>query len=237
MATQSLTLEQLLERLRAIKELGFVQTHRAHDTGVGKTLEDLLDVQENNLRLPDFGTIELKAKRLESQSMLTLVTKSPLPRGVNRQLFENYKYRDEYGEYALHCTVYGSRKNAQGLKAVFIDDKIVIENRNNILVYWPLTVFEILKAKSENILLVFAETYGKIRSETEGFHYVEAYVLSKLDQEKFQAAIQDDKLKIDIRIGQYRSGKFKGGYHDHGTAFRIMKKDFLDLFENYRSVI
>ncbi len=88
----SFTRNQLIEKLREIKSAGFIKTHRAHDTGIGKTLEDLLGIQENNIRLPDFGDLELKAKRLESTSMLTLATKSPLPRGVNKVLFERYKY-------------------------------------------------------------------------------------------------------------------------------------------------
>lgn len=41
--------------------MGFVKTHRAHDTGIGKTLEDILGIKENNLRLPDVGDVELKA--------------------------------------------------------------------------------------------------------------------------------------------------------------------------------
>jgi len=50
-------LNTLITKLQAIKALGFVKTHRAHDTGIGKTLEDLLEIKENNLRLPDIGEI------------------------------------------------------------------------------------------------------------------------------------------------------------------------------------
>ncbi|MBU1246684.1 hypothetical protein KJ973_00255 [Patescibacteria group bacterium] len=77
--------------------MGFVKTHRAHDTGIGKTLEDLLGIKENNLRLPDVGDVELKAKRIDSGSMLTVATKSPEPKGINKVLFEKYKYLDKEG--------------------------------------------------------------------------------------------------------------------------------------------
>lgn len=238
MNNTQLTLDDIVARLEGIKADGFVKTSRAHDTGVGKTLEDLLGIKENNLRLPDLGTVELKAKRLGSGSMLTLATKSPLPRGVNRQLFERYKYRDKSGEFALHSTLYGSHANPQGLRAVLVGDQIQINNPHNILAYWPLSVVDgTLKQKSERILLVFAETYGEPRTSTEGFHYVEAYLLSQFDSSRLQSALQHDKLKIDIRLGQYRSGVSKGKYHDHGTAFRIMKRDFLDLFANYRQLL
>lgn len=231
-------LQKLIRKLKKIKALGFVPTHRANDTGIGKTLEDLLGIKENNLRLPDVGVIELKAKRLDSGSMLTLATKSPMPKGANRVLFENYKYVDKEGHFNLHSTVYGSRFNPQGLKIIPTDTMLKLENKNGIDVYWPITTFdEVLKSKSNQILLVFADTKGERKTPSEKFHFVEAHLLSDLNIKKFKKAILEDKLKIDIRIGVYRTGKFQGRYHDHGTGFRINKRDFLHLFDNYKQLI
>ena len=144
----SITLKKLKEKLEKIKDAGFIKTHRPHDTGIGKTLEDLLDIKENNLKLPDVGGVELKAKRIYSGSMLTIATKSPEPRGVNKVLFEKYKYLDDEGEYNLHSTVYGSRNNPQSLKIVFENDKLVLKNKSNIEAYWPISTFDnVLKAK------------------------------------------------------------------------------------------
>ena len=60
-----MTLDELIEKLQKIKKMGFVKTVRAHQGGVGNTLEYLLEVPENNLRLPDIGEIEIKAKRYD----------------------------------------------------------------------------------------------------------------------------------------------------------------------------
>ena len=84
---------------------------------------------------------------------------------------------------------------------------------------------------------MFAETKGESQTKNEKFHFLEAYLLSNLNTDKFKAAIKSDKLKVDIRIGVYRSGKTKGRYHDHGTGFRINKRDFLRLFNNYEQII
>jgi len=232
------TLEHIRKQLLIIKNMGFVKTHRAHDTGVGKTLEDLLGISENNIKLPDIGEIELKAKRIESGSMLTVATKSPLPVGVNRVLFDNYKYLDDSGHYCLHSTVYGSRRNSLGFKLIIEGDKLLLDNPKNILAYWFISVFdETLRSKSDKILLVFAETKGERKTINEYFHYVEAYLLSGLNKDKFLTAIVNDRLKVDIRIGVFRSGGRKGQYHDHGTGFRIDKMDFLQLFDSYQPVI
>lgn len=234
----TITLRKLKEQLEKIKALGFVKTHRAHDTGIGKTLEDLLGIKENNLRLPDVGNIELKAKRIDSGSMLTVATKSPEPKGVNKVLFEKYKYLDKEGQFNLHSTVCGSRKNPQSFKVVFENDNLVLKNKSRITAYWPVSIFDdVLKAKSDKILLAFAETKGERKTKNEKFHFTEAYLLSNLNINKFKSAVESDKLKIDIRIGAYRSGKNKGKYHDHGTGFRINKKDFLLLFDNFTQII
>lgn len=232
------TVKKLKKQLEEIKERGFIKTHRFHDNGIGKTLEDLLGVEENNFQLPDVGDVELKAKRIDSNSMLTIATKSPEPRGSNKILFEEYKYLDSEGHYNLHSTVYGSRKNSQSFQVSFEDNKLFLRNKNNIEVYWPISIFDdVLKAKSDTILLVFAETRGESKSPNEEFHYTEAYLLSNLNINKFRSAIEEDKLKIDIRIGSFRSGKNKGKYHDHGTGFRIKKQDFLCIFDSFEKII
>ena len=229
---------ELIEKLKKIKDMGFVETHRAHDTGIGKTLEDLLGIKENNIRLPDLGDLELKAKRVESASMLTLATKSPLPKGINRILFERYKYLDEEGHNNLHSTVCGSRINPQGFKISISDEKLVLENRHQIDSYWPMSVFnDVLKAKSSNVLLALAETTGARKSDKERFYYKQAYLLSNLSTSRFEKAIKEDWLKIDIRIGCYKSGSRKGQYHDHGTAFRINKDDYLHLYEDLEQIL
>lgn len=233
-----MNLNALVKKLYTIKDKGFVKTHRAHDTGIGKTLEDLLGIKENNLRLPDLGKIELKAKRVDSGSMLTIATKSPLPRGVNKILFEKCKYLDKEGQYNLHSTVCGSRPNRQGLQVTLSDSKLILKNKHRIQAYWPLSIFnDVLVSKSNKILLVLAETKGERKTLSEKFHFVEAYLLSNLNIKKFTNAIKADKLKIDIRIGVYRSGSHKGHYHDHGTGFRINKRDFLQLFDRYKKLI
>jgi hypothetical protein len=231
-------IQVLKEKLKAIKNMGFINTHRAGNTGIGKTLEDLLGIKENNLRLPDIGDIELKAKRIGSDSMLTLATKTPQPKGTNRTLFEQYKYKDNESYYNLHSTVYGSRVNPQGFKIKYQDGKLLLENKKHIEAYWDENIFkDVLVSKSNKILLVFAETKGESNSSNEQLHFIEAYLLEGLNRNKFRNAIEKGYLKVDIRIGVYRSGKNKGKHHDHGTGFRMHKRDFLKLYDSYEQLL
>ena len=43
------TLEEALQKLRELRATGYIPTHRAGPTGIGKTLEDILGIEENNI--------------------------------------------------------------------------------------------------------------------------------------------------------------------------------------------
>ncbi|MCK4829386.1 hypothetical protein KA005_77395, partial [bacterium] len=66
-----ITYLELIKRLHSIKEMGYIKTHRSGNTGIGKTLEDLLGITENNIPGPNAAMIELKSARKNAKSMLT----------------------------------------------------------------------------------------------------------------------------------------------------------------------
>jgi len=122
--------EELVTKLEEIKELGWVKTHRSGNTGIGKTLEDLLGIEENNILGPDAHMVELKSIRQNAKNMLTLFTKSPLPRGINTKILHEYGYEtSESGERKiLHTTVdpvgYNRLRGSIGFKLNIKDDRI-----------------------------------------------------------------------------------------------------------------
>ncbi len=73
------TLDDFIREYTKICAMGWIKTHRSGPTGIGKTLEDLLGIVENNIDGPDFGDYELKSCRLDSNSMLTIFTRTPQP--------------------------------------------------------------------------------------------------------------------------------------------------------------
>lgn len=48
------TLEEFIEKFTQICNMGWIKTHRSGPTGIGKTLEDLLGIIENNIDGPGF---------------------------------------------------------------------------------------------------------------------------------------------------------------------------------------
>ena len=54
----NITIDEIKKRLTAIKKMGYVKSLRKGPTGIGYTLETLLEIDENNISSPDFGEIE-----------------------------------------------------------------------------------------------------------------------------------------------------------------------------------
>ncbi|GHV53750.1 hypothetical protein FACS1894206_05050 [Deltaproteobacteria bacterium] len=76
-------LAKIKRMLTGIKSRGWIENRRPGNAGgVGNTLEDLLEVDENNLQLPDFGEWELKSQRNSTSSLLTLFHIEPNPRAA-----------------------------------------------------------------------------------------------------------------------------------------------------------
>jgi hypothetical protein len=234
-------------KIAQIKEGGYVQSHRKGDTGIGKTLEDLLGITENNIAGPDFATYELKAGRKESVSMLTLFTKAPLPASANKRLLEVFGYaqrkvprdhkqlslagkvdgsRIPVESKELHVTVDALKPNSVGLKLGVREKELFIENNRGVEAYWDNgTLKEAFEKKYHKLVYVLAD--HKLESGKELFWFNEALLLDGFSFERFSELVGEGKLKVDIRIGHYPDGRL----HDHGTGFRILPKYLPQCFK------
>jgi len=69
-----MTLKEFRKAFARIKQAGYVRSTRSGPTGVGHTFETLLGLEENNIAPPDLGEVEIKARRVNSTSLVTLLT-------------------------------------------------------------------------------------------------------------------------------------------------------------------
>lgn len=177
------TLEDFIREYRKIKEMGWIRTHRAGPTGVGKTLEDLLGIEENNHDAPDFGEYELKSCRVNSQSMLTMFTKTPQPPKANTYLRLKYGYSSsayDNEEKVLHSTLTAAHlvpiaDTGHQLKIVCDAQKISIASELGIEnVYWERE--KLRKAFEKKYKNKFV--YAKAQSRGTGFR------IREIDQPK-----------------------------------------------------
>jgi hypothetical protein len=245
-STEEKIIKAFQNDFKKIKGMGPVDSQRSHNTGVGKTFEELIGVEENNLQLADYmGFLEVKSQRDESKSMLTLFTKSPnFPMYANTILREDYgsPYKDAPTVKKLHTTVSGATENSYEKKWSFklkidkMQEKIFIivkdlktgEIVDDRTYYTFQTLKCIVEGKCQNIAYVKAKTQKDGKKEK--FEYISAELLTGLSFEKFIKAIEEGIILYDIRMGAYQSGKNKGKSHDHGSGFRIKTDSYSKVF-------
>ncbi|NLA24641.1 MAG: MvaI/BcnI restriction endonuclease family protein [Bacteroidales bacterium] len=233
---------KIIKEFRRIKAFGFIKSKRLNDTGIGKTFEDYLGVDENNLKDPDFEGFEVKSHRKTSNSYVTLFTKSPsTPKGANRFLRENYgKSEGEFNVKTLRTSIFSDKWNNfnqvynfkifvnRKKKSIDLFSKLNDSNEIIFVCSWSFEEIKIAFSKLHSLFFVTAESQKKRVHEY--FHFTNATIFYKPSFTNFINLIDEGKIMIDLRLGIYSSGVNKGKAHDHGTAFRIKSEDLKLLY-------
>ncbi|MBR4563413.1 MAG: MvaI/BcnI restriction endonuclease family protein [Paludibacteraceae bacterium] len=243
--------EKIIERFYQVKRIGWVKSHRANNTGIGKTFEDLVGVVENNIDEPDLFGFEIKSHREESASYTTLFTKAPsFPRGANAFLKDNFgtPYPENPTLNRLHTSMFATQPNTYAGKYSFqlINDKrnkqiriAVFNLRTQKLLddsvgYTYEALEKVLKKKLSDLFYVSAER--RYKNGKEEFHFTNADIYAEPSFKQFLKLLDKGKIMFDIRIGSYQSGSNTGKAHDHGSGFRIKAEDLPLLYEYHESV-
>ena len=132
-------LEEFLVHFDKVSARGFVKTLRPGDTGVGYTLETLLEIPENNSPRGDFQGMEIKAYRdseteFDDQDKMNLFLKEPewLDSLTTTERIRQYGYKDPNGRQAWYLSV-TRRKNEANLQLVVTGQGDVLEPEDAII--------------------------------------------------------------------------------------------------------
>ena len=176
METIKREIKNLYNDFEKIKNKGWIKSVNKYNNGVGLAFESLLGIQSNELEIPDYNGIEIKTRRVGSESYITLFSCKP----EGKYYHEVERIKDTYGyphrvlkKYkVLNNSVYGNKKNIIGNKYFFELEVCKKENKVYLLiynkkgdllerdVYWD---FDTLKEKIERKLnyLALIKAYSK----------------------------------------------------------------------------
>lgn len=123
------TKESLIRDLREIAQRGWIVGGRqGNHGGIGNTLEDLLEIEENNLAIPNAAEWELKTQRIGSSALITLFHSEPSPRKmrfVPQVLLPKYGWKHQQagkryfdGEMSFRQTIHGASRSDRGFMVV-----------------------------------------------------------------------------------------------------------------------
>ncbi len=252
-------LELLRMRLGEIKSMGWIKNRRPGNVGgVGNTLEDLLNVEENNRQLPDFGTWELKSQRSRTDALLTLFHSEPEPReaGIvprillpwygwpHRQAGKRYPPNERSFRQTINTLAYSDRGFTVD---VDYDEQCVFAEFNWMAVdarhsRWLEGV--IAAAGKGDIEPQPCWSFGcieeKLRTKLRNLMYIRAETKQRGGAEYFKynelEAYVDPTLENFLEL--LECGKIFVDFdartgHNHGTKFRIERGAVTDLYEGH----
>ncbi len=232
-AARTPALDAFLVKFDEIQARGFVKTMRSGSTGIGYTLETLLDLKENNDRRGDFMGMEIKAYRdseteLNDSEKMNLFLKEPkwLDGLRSADRIREYGYVDDNGRTALYSTVTVT-ENSHGLRFE-VDDA----NSQLFLLYDSRRIgvwtFEILQKrlleKHTEAVFVAAESRGRGRDEEFRYHTVRWCSQPSVDALVKLIRKRDAMLELRMHV------KENGSARNHGSAFRVHKNKLKELY-------
>lgn len=245
------SIEELVKNFKKISRKGWF-LKKARDNGeAGNKFEFLLGKSTDNLQVPDFYGIEIKTKKINSSdNYITLFNAVP----YGRDFFEIDRLKNEYGYpdsdlrdcNVLNGDIFCKNKNRIGAKFYFqsqIDNKnqkinLLIFNRFGKLIdnytFWPFeTIKEKLYFKVQYLALINVRT--KRVNGKQYYKYEDIEIFKIKNFESFIKAIQNDFIRIQLKIGVFKSGKRFGQTHDRGTGFQINQKHINYIYDKIYS--
>ena len=240
---------ELKERLQKIKAKGFIKAlkpeKKKDDGSVGNTLENELEIEENNLPMPDLGMAELKAQRDNVTTLVNLVGKDPIW-DLHLDLFPNNRLGKrirkvytvvKYGTISKNANrmeyTLTSEINDRGLSVLCEGDKIKIKHidGSTLCHYDNDDIKEKLLYKFGSLVYVLAKS--KKVDGVEYFNYHTAYLYTGVSFEMFLNLIKSGEVKFDFKIGNLENGNPR----DRGSIFRCDSDVFTKLYKTKEKIL
>ena len=224
-------MHKFLARFDEVSAKGFTPTLRSGSTGIGYTLETLLDIKENNNPQGDFLGIELKSHRgddfsTSSSKKMNLFLKEPrwLDGLSHKERIPKYGYVDDNGRTALYSTA-TSRENSHGLKLIPAEQEVFLAHKGEKVATWEHEILAgRLQEKLKETIFIGAETRGSGRSEE--FHFQTALYCREPSARRLADPITTGEAMVEMRMHIKESGSAR----NHGTAFRIRQNSLPQLY-------
>lgn len=224
--------------------------------GVGNTLEDLLDIEENNLPIPNASEWELKCQRIGTTSLTTGFHLEPSPRVlrfVPQILLPKYGWAHQEagrkypsGEMSFRQTITGAQRSDRGFQVV-----VDRENRKILISFdasrvdpkhsaWLRTVQARtgLNELNPQPYWGFDDVGNKAGTKLLNCFYVQARTKREKGREyfKYENILMLKRFNIDAFVDGIEKGfvyidfDARSG-HNHGTKFRWRQNRIAELYQ------
>lgn len=210
---------------------------RRGDTAVGKSLEDLMGIAENNYPTADLKGVEFKAQRVDSGAHTTLFTRNPTAplRGVHA-LLDRFGRQSGDPRYPLlfNTNFAAGRMTPYGGGALSVDtngDQVRLRHHGSASIetcaVWDLADIQPVLERKLAALAVLRAITRHDEQGVESYRFVGCDLFWGLETHRFMEAVQAGRISIHFRVkGSLRACR------NRGTAFRIDRRDLAGLYRH-----
>lgn len=235
---------ELLAKIQAIHDQGYLPSITPGDPGVGDTLEHALGISRNNSKKPDYKGIELKSTRLtrhgvkRNATRVNLFSKVPDEGLTYREIVERYgKWQVARGKteprLQLYETFSTKHVNSYGLGLYLNNNKDRLEIQTmDCQPYTYVSSWQMPNLRKA-LLTKHPETFwvGAISVDYDGkeyFRYDEVHYTKKPNPSLLGPMLDSGKVTVDLAAHFESDGKWR----DHGALFKINQEDISLLLGN-----
>lgn len=227
--TRDKSLDELLGHFDRINDMGWVDSLRSGDTGIGYTFETLAGIKENNDKRADFKGIEIKCKLHRAgiaSGKINLFQQSPTwsnkLHAIDR--LKQIGLRRPNGLYACYSQVTTTPNNL-GLR-IDVDPppgNLNLRKQATDIGLWTRdTLAKRLAEKHSRAFFVKAET-RKIPGNVQ-YHYVDVVYCARPNIDRFVDMVCERKLVFEFTMHETASG----GVRNHGYPWRLNDESLFD---------
>lgn len=221
-----MTLELFKEKFEEIKKQGWVETKKIENKngGAGNTLESLLGIQENNLKTPDLGEIELKTTKKPESGTITLFTYDnglwKIPQAEYVKYGRWIPEKGRFDSYFIHSPNKTIKEgiittlDSIGLKIYTPDKKLAFDfSYEEMAKRWNEKVQQV-------ILVNFEERKNSKNIREYNFKSFKLHV-GKMTKEIIKESWEEGLLCLETSMHKYPNKAVR----NHGTKLRAEQKD------------
>lgn len=226
-------LGELLARFDDVKRLGWVDSRRSGDTGVGYTFESLIGVEENNDKRADFKGIEIKCKKTKESGAgggkINLFQQAPEWKGGLTGI-ERLKLLGKLegdGRYSCYSQITRIRNNLD----LWLDLQATpqqIDLRKDSVRYgaWLHTTLS-RRLFEKHSRAVFIRADSRLFGSKQRFSYKELIYCERPSIERFMRLVEERKIVFEFLMRE----NSRGGVRNHGYPWRLCREgDLSELF-------
>lgn len=226
-------LDQLLRLFDNVREMGWVDTLRAGDTGIGYTFETLVGIEENNHQEADFRGIEIKCMlrngSAASSGKLNLFQSGPrwLIPGPNLQRLQLIGAFNEKGVLSCYSQVTRTPNNKGLWLAHSLEQPLLKILKNDLAIgEWDYaSLSNRLREKHSRAVFIVAES--RKNAGNVQYRYKDLLYCERPHIDRFVSLIDARRIVFEFTMHTDKSGKVR----NHGYPWRLVdERDLEQLF-------